>query len=285
MSKLEQIMTFINVIEQNGFAAAARKQGVSTAAISRQISQLEAELNTQLIVRTTRHLALSEMGEEYYQQCKKVLSGLQEAESTIAKSKDEATGNLHIVANRYFAMTHLLPRLSDFQNQNPKLQIHLQLAERFPNFIEENVDILFGVTADGPDGLVRKRVADTRYILCASPQYLKLHGMPKTPADLLEHRYITHSMRNPKNVIPFKNVVAHVNPTLWLNDSFAMRESAIDGMGLVDLHDYIVVEAIREGKLVEVLREYQHPKQSVYLYYQQNRYVLPKIRRFIDFYV
>src|SRR5262249_45172541 len=145
MSKFERIATFISVIEENGFAAAARKKGVSTAAISRQIAALESELDVQLLNRTTRQISLTEIGEEYYQQCKNALSALQEAENAITTSKNEATGTLHIMTNRYFAITYLLPRLSEFKRLNPNVIIHFQLAERFPNLEKEGIDILFGV--------------------------------------------------------------------------------------------------------------------------------------------
>ncbi|HAT8647495.1 TPA: LysR family transcriptional regulator [Legionella pneumophila] len=285
MSKLVRIATFISVIEENGFAAAARRKGVSTAAISRQITALEKELSVQLLNRTTRQISLTEIGEEYFQQCKKVLSELQEAESAITKSKDEATGSLRIMANRYFAITHILPRLSEFMELNPKVSIHFQLAERFPNLAKEGIDILFGVSIEGSSELVRRRVCTTRYILCASPGYLEKYGLPEHPSDLVKHRYITHSIRKPNNVISFKDgKEIHINPTLWLNDSYAMRECAIHDMGIVNLHDYMVTEAIKNGNLIEILREYQEPHKNVYLYYQQSRYLQPKIRRFIDFY-
>ncbi|KTD19297.1 transcriptional regulator [Legionella lansingensis] len=285
MSKLERIATFISVIEENGFAAAARKKGVSTAAISRQITALEKELGVQLLNRTTRQISLTEIGEEYFQQCKKVLSELQEAESAITKSKNEATGALHIMANRYFAITHILPRLSEFMELNPKVCIHFQLAERFPNLEKEGIDVLFGVSIEGSSELVRRRVITTRYILCASPSYLEKYGIPEHPSDLVKHRYITHSIRKPNNVVSFKNgKEIHINPTLWLNDSYAMRECAIHDMGIVNLHDYMVTDAIKKGELIEILREYQEPHKNVYLYYQQSRYLQPKIRRFIDFY-
>ncbi|CZI43032.1 TPA: LysR family transcriptional regulator [Legionella pneumophila] len=285
MSKLERIATFISVIEENGFAAAARRKGVSTAAISRQITALEKELSVQLLNRTTRQISLTEIGEKYFQQCKKVLSELQEAESAITKSKNEATGSLRIVANRYFAITHILPRLSEFMELNPKVSIHFQLAERFPNLEKEGIDILFGVSIEGSSELVRRRVSTTRYILCASPGYLEKYGLPEHPSDLVKHRYITHSIRKPNNVISFKDgKEIHINPILWLNDSYAMRECAIHDIGIVNLHDYMVTEAIKNGNLIEILREYQEPHKNVYLYYQQSRYLQPKIRRFIDFY-
>jgi DNA-binding transcriptional LysR family regulator len=286
MSKFERIAAFISVVEENSFAAAARKKGVSTAAISRQITALEHELHIKLLNRTTRQLSLTEIGETYYQQCKKVLKELQEAESAITKSKNEAIGTLNIMANRYFAITYLVPRLSEFMNLNPQVHVHFQLAERFPNLEKEEIDILFGVSIEGSDELVRRRVTSTRYVLCASPNYLAKYGTPKQPSELISHKYITHSIRKPNNVISFKEgKETHVNPELYLNDSYAMRECALRDMGIVNLHDYMVADAIKEGKLIEILSEYQESEKNVYLYYQQSRYLQPKIRRFIDFYL
>lgn len=285
MSKFERIATFISVIEENGFAAAARKKGVSTAAISRQISALEDELAIQLLKRTTRQISLTDIGAEYYQQCKSALSTLQEAENAISNSKNEATGELHIMTNRYFVVTYLLPKLSKFKELNPNIILHFHLAERFPNLENEGIDILFGVSVEGSADLVRRRVANTRYILCASPNYLKKHGTPDHPAELLKHDYITHIMRKPNDVLSFKEGKAfRVNPTLWLNDSYVMRECALRDLGIVNLHDYMVIDDINSGKLIEILRDYQEPQTNVYLYYQQSRYLKPKIRKFIDFY-
>lgn len=284
MSTLEQITTFMTVVEEHGFAAAARKQGVSTAAISRKIAALEDQLQTQLLERTTRKIALTELGETYYKQCKKALNALQEAENAMAQSKQEATGILQVMANRYFAMTHLIPKLPEFMQQNPQVKINFQLAERFPNLETEGIDILFGVSVEGSEELVRRRVATTRYVLCASPEYLKNHGAPTQPTDLIHHDYITHSFRKPDDVITFKNgKEIHINPKLWLNDSYAMRESAIQGMGIVNLHDYMVEDSLKDGTLIEILPNYQEPQKNIYLYYQQSRYLQPKIRRFIDF--
>jgi DNA-binding transcriptional LysR family regulator len=285
MSKFDQIAAFIAVIEENGFAAAARKQQVSTAAISRQVARLELELKTQLIRRTTRQVALTEIGSRYYQQAKKALDELCEAELAIADSQTTATGLLTVTSNRYFAIQHLLPRLPEFMALNPQLKVNLELAERFPDLAQEGIDLIFGVSIEGPLQLVRKRVADTRYVLCAAPSYLEQYGVPHSPADLNKHSYITHSMRKPDNVLVFKgSKEIQIKPVLWLNDSQAMCDCAIAGMGIVKLHDYIVADAIHAGHLVAILSEFQEVEQPVYLYYQQNRYLQPKIRRFIDFY-
>lgn len=285
MSKFERIAAFIDVVEENGFAAAARKQGISTAAISRQVARLEADLKVDLLKRTTRQVSLTEIGSTYYQHCKKTFEGLREAESAIAGSHNEAIGTLKVVSSRYCALNYLIPRLSNFMALNPNLQVKIELAERFPDMAMEEIDILFGVSLEGSADLVRKRVATTRYVLCASPNYLKEYGTPRVPHDLNKHHYITHSMRKPDNVVGFKdNKEIIVQPLLWLNDSHAMRECAILGMGIVKLHDYIIIDALRDGLLIEVLSEFQEAQLPVYIYYQQSRYLQPKIRKFIDFF-
>src|SRR5689334_10843981 len=120
MSKLERIATFIQVVEENGFAAAARKLGVSTAAVSRQVARLEVDLGAQLLQRTTRRISLTEAGSQYFQECKKVLGGLNEAELLLAGSQTEARGVLSITCSSYFALQYLLPRLAEFRALNPK---------------------------------------------------------------------------------------------------------------------------------------------------------------------
>jgi DNA-binding transcriptional LysR family regulator len=286
MSHFSQIAAFIAVVEQNSFAAAARQLSVSTAAISRQVARLEADLHIQLLYRTTRRVSLTEMGAEYYQQCKKALEGLAEAERTISASQAVATGTLSITSSRYFALQYLLARLPKFMAQNPKLEIKLELAERFPDLEKENIDLIFGMSMPDSLDLVRKRVATTRYVLCASPQYLKKYPPPKTPEDLHRYRYLTHSMRWPDHVILFKNNhEVTLRPFLRINDSQALRDCAIQGMGIVQLHDYMVSDALEDGRLIELLKNFSPPQQSVYLYYQQSRYLQSKIRRFIDFYM
>lgn len=285
MSKFEQISAFITVIEARGFAAAARKLGISTAAISRQITNLEATLGVQLLLRSTRQLTPTPTGQQYYQDCKKIMVNLQEAEAAIFGSQQEAVGILRVTSSRYFTITYLLPRLSEFMEQNPKLRIHLELAERFPDLAQESIDILFGISLEGPRELVRKRVSTVQYILCASPQYLKQFGIPQTPEDLHQHRYITHSIRQPNNVLGFRNgKEIFLEPFLWLNDSYAMRNCALQGMGIIKLHNYMVKDELRDGHLIELLPDLRDPPQPIFLYYQQSRYLQPKIRRFIDFF-
>jgi DNA-binding transcriptional LysR family regulator len=286
MSKLEHIATFIAVVEENGFAAAARKKGLSTAAISRQIARLEATLSVQLLQRTTRQLTLTDLGAQYYHHCKNAVKQFTEAENAITGGKDEPAGLINITSSRYFAVKYLIPHLPEFMAAYPKLRINLELAERFPDLAQEGIDLLFGVSLEGPAGLVRRQVTTTRYVLCAAPAYLKKFGVPQTPKELSQHRYITHSIRKPANILTFKGgKEMYIEPILQLNDTRAMRECALKGMGIVKLHEYMVTSELENRRLIEVLPAYAEPQQPVYLYYQQTRYLPLKIRRFIDFYV
>lgn len=285
MSKFDQINAFISIVEENSFIKAAQKLGISAAAISRQLARLEASLRIELLYRTTRKVQLTEAGEHYYQQCKMALDVLKDAELAMGQDQKEVTGTLYVTCNRYFAIHYILPHIAEFMAQNPMLKINLELAERFPDLIAEKVDLVFGVSVEGSEDLVRKKFTTTRYIACASPGYLKQYGTPKKPSELAEHRYITHSIRNPENVVIFKdNQKILVNPILSLNDSVAMRECAIQGLGIVKLHEYMVKEAIQNGTLIEILKTYQKPTTPIYLYYRQSRYLQAKIRKFIDFY-
>ena len=285
MSKLEQIQTFIAIVDCGSLAAAGRRLHLSTPAISRKLTALELSVGAQLLIRSTRSIALTDTGKAYYQGCKSAVRELEAAEEAIVQSRREATGVLHVLCNRYFAMKYVLPKMGEFLAKHSKLRVHFDLAERFPDMEKEGIDIIFGMSLEGPPEMIRKRLSTTRYILCASKEYLSRFGIPEKPADLINHRYIAHSMRQPSNAIAFKgDKLVYLEPCLWLNDSFAMRDCALRHLGIVNLHDYVVNDAIHSGELIEILKPYQEDQKYIYLYYQQTRYLLPKIRYFIDYF-
>lgn len=284
MSKFERMDTFIKVIDSNSFSLAAKSLKISSAAVSKQISALEEELGVKLLNRTTRSLILTEAGRIYYDYCQKLLNMVREADSLVSHMRVEPSGHLHVISGRHFAETFIIPHLKEFMTQYPKVTINLELAERVPDISKENIDIVFGMSIHGPPDAIQKKIAMTRYVICASPQYLKKNGTPLTPKELLKHHYIAHSMRKPDNLITFKNgQQIYLNPILKLNDTEAMLQCALDGIGIVRLHDYMVEQAIANGKLVELLKKYSEPELPIFYYYQQSRYVHSKIRLFLDF--
>ncbi len=284
MSQFKQLEAFVSVIEQGGFAAAGTKLHLTSAAISKQVKALEESLAAELIKRDTRNFALTEIGTQYFEKAKVILAQLKEANLMISQTQVEPTGTLKIVSHRHFAEHIILPKLPLFLKNYPKLTLKLELAERFPDLNREEIDLLLGVSLEMTD-FIQKKIGETRYIFCASPAYLQEFGTPKKPEDLKSHHYLTHSMREKPQFVEFKNHSdVFVEPHLWLNDSNALRECAVQGLGIVKLHDYFVKEDIAAGRLIEVYPNQTEPKQALYLYYRKGRYLEPKTKAFIDFY-
>lgn len=284
MDKLKHMKTFILAVEEGSIAQAARRLGISKAAASKQIIDLENELNTLLLNRTTRLLKLTDTGESFYESLKNVFSAVTEAESIIAKTHDKPVGTLRIASHRHFGERFIINNMKEFVTLYPELKLDIELADRFPDIEKENFDILCGIAHEGPDHLVRKKVATIRHLLCASPEYIAEHGMPKTPDDLKRHRYITHSFRNPDNFLLFKNnKEVHLDFFIRLNDAQAMLKCALQGLGFIKIFNYFVDEHIKRGELIEILKNYSEPPKSLYIFYKQQKFLPNKIRLFIDF--
>lgn len=285
MGKLRQLITFTTVIDENGFAAAGRKLGLTNAAVSKQITALEHDLGIALLRRTTRQLTLTEAGQIYYDHAKKLTADIRETESVLLDMKSEPQGHLKVGSSWHFAEKVLVPLLPQFFEKYPKLTIELSVMERIPDLAKEGIDINVGHTfVGGPDDIHRK-IGETKYAYCASPEYLKAFGIPKKPEDLLKHRYLTHRMRKPDNVLTFrKGKEIRLEPFLRIDDSRTMIQCALQGIGIIKLHRYVIATQMEQGQLVEVLEGWDESVQPIYVCYQPQRYVQPKIRHFIDFF-
>lgn len=284
MSDFARLMIFKELAEQRSFVKTASLFKVSSAAISKQISALEDELQVQLFERSTRRVALTELGLLYLEQIRPILASLEEADLLISQIHKKPTGRLRVFAARQFGESYLIPYLSEFLQKYPDVKLDIELGERIPDMAKERIDIMIGSSISGTADCIQKTVAKTRYILCASPNYLKKMGSPQSLEELAQHRYITHSMRKPDNEIVFsKEMRVHVEPYLRLNDSQSMLRAALEGLGIVYLHEYVVRNAIEKKTLERVLKKIEGHEIPLYLCYQAQRFVLPKIRAFTDF--
>lgn len=284
MPDLAQIETLVLTSELGSLAAVARKLGISSAAISKQLTRLEAELGLQLLVRTTRSIELTDIGVNYCQQCRRILEEVETASALISQVKEVPSGELKVVSGRYFATTYIAPHMKEFLSKFPKIELNLELAERIPDINAEAIDILIGMSISATGDAIQKRIATTSYAICASPKYLKKFGTPKKPDDLKKHRYIAHSMRKPDNELLFGNKkVITIHPYIRVNDAQTMLDFALEGMGIVKLHRYLVQDHLKTGVLQEVLSTYHRSEIPIYVAYPQRRYVPSKVRRFIDF--
>lgn len=284
MVDLHHIKTFVLITQLGSLAAAARILGISAAAVSKQITRLEKELGVQLLVRSTRKLELTEIGVSYCLQCMHILEEVETASDLISQTKIIPHGALKVVSGRHFANFYIVPHVKEFLLKYPKIELNLELAERIPNLDTEAIDIIIGMSISAHEDAIQKRIGTTSYSLCAAPDYLKEFGIPEKPEDLKKHRYIAHSMRKPDNELVFHNKeVVTLTPYLRVNDTETMLNFALNGLGIVKLHHYVVEKYLKQGTLHALLTSHNNSEVPIYVAYLQRRFISLKVRCFIDF--
>lgn len=284
MPDLSQLETLILTSELGSLAAVSRKLGISPAAISKQLTKLEEELGLQLLIRSTRRVELTEIGVDYCLQCRRILEEVEAASALVSQIKVIPHGSLTVVSGRHFAITYIIPHIKEFLLKYPKIELNLELAERIPDLNLEAIDVLIGMSISATGDVIQKRIATTSYSFCASPTYLKQFGIPETPEDLKNHRYITHSMRKPYDELEFDSKkIIKINPYIKVNDSQTMLNFALEGLGIIKLHHYVVHKYIENGTLQEILSNYNRSEIPIYVAYPQRRFIASKVRCFIDF--
>ena len=281
---LHHFETFLSVAQSGSFTAAARKLGISKAAVSHTIRLLEESLQTPLFIRTTRNIRLTEEGELLFIQCEKLKNELDLARDLISGFSSSPSGNLKISCNPYFAETRLVKILTNYMERFPLVTIEILSEERMPDMDREQIDIVFGINWSAPPEVVAKAIGKTRYVLCASPKYIEQFGIPGTIKELEKHRYIPHLGRSSENIVADlkQKTPLQITPTLKLNSAHFMKICALNHLGIVQLHDYMVEEELKKGQLVEVLQSSLKPAIPLFIYYQKHRFVQPKIKHFIN---
>lgn len=286
MVDLNAMRLFTHIVEQGSLAAVARSMGISSAAISKQLTKMERDLGVQLLIRSTRRLELTEIGRNYYDQCLRVLEEAADAEALISQMRTEPSGPLYVLSARHFGATHIVPYIEPFLSKYPQIHLNLELGERIPDLSIEKVDIVIGMSVSASSESIQRKIMNTSYVYCASPKYLKNFGIPNKPDDLKKHRYITHSMRRPDDVVEFDHGKSlTLQPYIRINDTQTMLELALQGLGIVKLHRYLVQNHLDSGNLHELFAHDNKKEIPIYVAYHQRRFVPSKIRCFIDFFV
>ncbi|MEQ8699485.1 MAG: LysR substrate-binding domain-containing protein [Bauldia litoralis] len=288
MDKFSALRAFTSVVEEGGFAAAARKTGASRSAVNRLVIQLEDALGVQLLNRTTRKVSPTADGRAFFERGRAILTDLEEAERDLAKTGDEAMGQLRVNAPMSFGTLHLGPAVADFMADHPKLRIDLQLNDRFVDIVAEGFDVALRIAEPLEDTtLVDLRICDVRRVLCASPDFLNDHGAPTAPGDLRELPCL-HYGPAAKTVSwrltgPVGPVRVGVHPVLWANNGEVLRDAAVAGLGVCSLPTFIVGSELQAGRLVTVLPEYAPSELTLAAVYPTSRHLSPKLRLFTDF--
>jgi DNA-binding transcriptional LysR family regulator len=193
MDRLSAMEVFTNVAEFEGFSAAASHLGISRASVSKQVIQLEESLGARLLNRTTRRVSVTEVGEAYYERCKRVLAEVEEADLLVEQLHSEPRGTLKVSAPMSFGVAHLGPAVSDFLSEYRELSISLTLNDRFTDLIEEGFDIAIRIAQSADSSLIARRLSGVRCVMTATPEYLERKGVPTKPQDLSGHQCLSYS--------------------------------------------------------------------------------------------
>lgn len=287
MDRFESMSAFVAVVDTGGFSAASRKLGTPLATISRRVSELEDELRVQLLVRSTRSIALTDAGRQYFETCRRLLDELAEANRLASGEYRAPAGNLTVSAPVALGRLYLAPIVVDFLAAYPDVTVDLRLADMIGNLIEEQTDVALRVGNLPDSGLIAVRAGEIRHVICASPRYLAERGVPKHPRELEAHDCITFTvLHSPKEWIftQGRRIERYrVRSRLAVTTAETAADAAVAGLGITRLLCYQVSNAILEKRLTLLMREFEPAPLPVHLVYPSGRLVPQKLRAFLDF--
>lgn len=287
MNKLQEMTSFVAVGDVGSFVGAADLLGLSKAAVSRHVSDLEHRVGVRLLHRTTRRLSLTSEGLQFHARCKALLAEVDAAESEISVQGSEPVGRVRVNAPVSFGILHLAPLWGRFIEQHPRVTLDVALNDRIVDLVDEGFDLAVRITRMKDSTLISRKLASTRLILCASPRYLERHGTPRHPDELARHQTIAYSYMNARGDWHFEGPdgpkSVRINPHLEANDGNTCRAAALDHQGIIREPDFIVGEDIRRGDLVPLMPDYHAGEIGIYAVYPSRQYLPLKVRSLVDF--
>jgi DNA-binding transcriptional LysR family regulator len=288
MDRLGAMGVFVAVVDARGFSAASRALSMPLPTVCRKIAELERHLGAQLLVRSTRQVTVTDSGRRYYEDVRRILDDVGDAETRVSGEYQRPTGRLSITAPTLFGRLHVLPLVNDFMRAHPDIETELLLANHVMDLLEERVDLGIRVGALADSSMMALRVGSVRQIVCGGPGYLSQYGRPRSPGDLARHQCLTFPGAGAPADWAFKMPSGKVRrfavPTrLTLNSIEGNVQSAVEDGGLVQLYAYQAAPHVAEGRLEIVLDRYEIDPKPVSVVYPQSRLVPLKVRAFVDF--
>jgi len=290
MDRWTEIELFVQVAELGSVSRAAEALGLSNAAASRHLAALEERLAARLVQRNTRRLFLTDVGEAFFRRCKPLLAELRDAETAVNEAALKPTGLLRVTASLSFSMNVIAPLLPEFNTRYPELRVEIVVSNRYYDLLEHGIDVAVRTREFETDSAITvRRLAETKRVLAASPQYLQRHGTPARPDELAAHRLLIYNLANQPNLLRFTRDGAvtsvPVQGLLEANDGQVIRAAALKHHGILVQPMYIIHEDVVAGRLVPVLREWELPRLTINIAYPTRRHLPAKVRCFVDFLV
>lgn len=286
MDKHHLISIFVAVVDAGGFAGAARKLQVSPPVITRAVNELEESLGVRLLTRTTRVVRVTEAGARYAEDCRRILAALAEADESASGQHGAPQGQLTITAPGWFGAKFITPIVTDYLEQYPQVRASCWFLDRVVNMVEEGVDVAVRF-AELPDSSLQAiPVGRMRVVCCASPAYLARRGTPLKLADLQSHSVVCAGAVAPGHEFRFqqdgKARVMKMQPRLSTTTNESAITAAVSGFGLTQQMLYKVAEPLSEGRLQEILCDFEPPALPVHLLHREGRYASRRVRAFLD---
>lgn len=283
MDRFEAMRTLLAAVDGGSLSAASRQLGVPLPTVSRRVSDLEAHLRTQLVVRTSRKLLLTDAGRSYLASCRQILDELDDAERLAAGEYRMPRGQLVVTAPVMFGQLHVEPVVLAFLQAYPDIAVRLTLADYFIDLVEHRIDLAVRIGPLPDSGLIATRLGTVDWITCASPAYLAARGIPDTPGDLAQHDCIAFERLQAGSSWAFGGQQVDTPCRFSVNTAAGAIDAALAGAGIVRVLSYQVAAAIAEGRLVRVLEPFESTPQPIHLLYTAQPAMPLKLRAFLDF--
>ena len=279
----EGISEFVYVAETQSFTRAAKRMAISTAQVSRQVSALEKRLNIKLFYRTTRKVSLTEEGRIFYQHCRSVLDGLDEAERTITNLQSKPQGRIKLSASVTYGEQHILPLVNDFMQLYKDVEVIANLSNQQVDLVEEGYDLAIRLGKLSDSTLMAKKLANRTNFLCASHGYINEYGIPHSLSELNNHSCLLGTLDYWRFNEAGKERNIRVTGRLRYNSGVSLVDAALKGLGIVQLPDYYVQHYLKNGELVSLLDNLREPDGGIWAVYPQNRHLSPKVRLLVEY--
>lgn len=283
LDHLAAMAVFAKVVETKSFTAAARELNLSKSAVSKQVSGLEDRLGARLLNRTTRRLALTEIGAAFYDRCSRLVAEAEEAELEVTRMSSEPRGELRVNVPFSFGLAHVAPILSGFVNAHPAVSLDLTLDDRFVDLIADGYDLAIRIGNLSDSSLIARKLATTQLLVVAAPDYWSRRGVPKTASDLNDHDCLLYSYQRVSNVWQFGGETVRIRGRVQANSGDVLRQVAVAGHGIAILPSFIVWQDVLAGRLIPALRGSEPAPVGIYAVYPHSRHLSAKVRAFVDY--
>ncbi|MCD8526100.1 MAG: LysR substrate-binding domain-containing protein [Alphaproteobacteria bacterium] len=288
MDNLSRIGIFVEVARQESFAAAARELGITSSAVSKQVQNLEYDLKTKLLNRTTRKVSLTEEGALFFERSRRALEDLKEAADQMNELKATPRGTLKVSVPMALGVKYLKEPIAEFARLYPDVHLDIQFDDRLINIAEEGFDLVIRIGVLSDSSMIARKLAPAPAHVCGCPNYFKKYGIPKTPEELAEHNVLAYTRNKGAHEWRYKGPdgvegLVGLKSTFKCDAADMMLAAACEGIGLIISPIFFVKEELESGKLVSVLNDYtMWPERNLYAIFPPNRYLSTRLRLFVD---